>query len=47
MRGNLLKVIDFCGVGMTSQRTRERLIQRLQDQGITDKKVLNVISQEL
>ena len=43
MRGNLLKVIDFCGVGMTSQRTRERLIQRLQDQGITDKKVLNVI----
>jgi len=30
-------------VGMTSQRTRERLVQRLKDQGITDQKVLDVI----
>jgi len=28
---------------MTSQRTRERLVQRLKDQGITDQKVLDVI----
>lgn len=28
---------------MTSQRTRERLIQRLQDQGVTDLRVLDVI----
>lgn len=31
------------GVGMTSQRTRERLIQRLVDQGVTDWRVLDVI----
>ena len=43
MRGYLLSSLDYNGVGMTSQRTRERLIQRLQDQGITDKKVLNVM----
>lgn len=44
MRGvYLLSALDFSGVGMTSQRTRERLIQRLQDQGITNKKVLSVI----
>ena len=35
--------VDFDGVGMTSQRTRERLVQRLKDQGITDQKVLDVI----
>ncbi|OUS11268.1 protein-L-isoaspartate O-methyltransferase [Gammaproteobacteria bacterium 53_120_T64] len=35
--------VDFEGVGMTSQRTRERLVQRLKDQGITDQKVLDVI----
>jgi len=35
--------VDFDGVGMTSQRTRERLVQRLRDQGITDQKVLDVI----
>jgi protein-L-isoaspartate(D-aspartate) O-methyltransferase len=28
------------GIGMTSQRTRERLIQRLRDEGITDERVL-------
>lgn len=31
------------GVGMTSQRTRERLIQRLTDQGVTNLRVLDVI----
>ena len=34
---------DLAGIGMTSQRTRERLIQRLQDQGITNQSVLDVI----
>lgn len=31
------------GVGMTSQRTRERLIQRLMEQGVTNLRVLDVI----
>lgn len=31
------------GVGMTSQRTRERLIQRLEEQGVTNQRVLDVI----
>ena len=31
------------GIGMTSQRTRERLIQRLRDDGITDEQVLEVM----
>ena len=31
------------GVGMTSLRTRERLIQRLRDQGVTNMRVLDVI----
>lgn len=35
--------IDLSGIGMTSQRTRERLIQRLRDQGITNQRVLDVI----
>ncbi len=35
--------VDLDGVGMTSQRTRERLVQRLKDQGITSQKVLDVI----
>jgi len=34
---------NFNGIGMTSQRTRERLIQRLVEQGITDQAVLDVI----
>ena len=38
-----LNNVDFSGVGMTSQRTRERLIQRLKNQGIIDKRVLDVI----
>jgi protein-L-isoaspartate(D-aspartate) O-methyltransferase len=35
--------IDFAGIGMTSQRTRERLIKRLKEQGISNQKVLDVI----
>ena len=31
------------GIGMTSARTRERLVQRLQDQGIADQRVLDRI----
>ena len=31
------------GVGMTSLRTRRRLIGRLRDQGITDERVLSVM----
>lgn len=33
------------GVGMTSQRTRDRLIQRLMELGITNKDVLNAMRQ--
>lgn len=36
-------MVDLDGVGMTSKRTRERLIQRLKDNGITDQKVINVM----
>lgn len=35
--------VDLNGIGMTSQRTRERLIQRLVDQGISNQSVLDVI----
>lgn len=35
--------IDLHGIGMTSRRTRERLIQRLIDQGVSDPAVLDVI----
>lgn len=31
------------GIGMTSQRTRERLLSRLRDKGIVDERVLNAI----
>jgi len=31
------------GIGMTSQRTRDRLIERLREQGITDQRVLQVM----
>jgi len=33
---------NFSGIGMTSQRTRDRLIKRLEEQGITDRRVLEV-----
>ena len=36
---------DLKGIGMTSQRTRDRLIQRLRDEGIRDERVLDVMSQ--
>lgn len=36
---------DLNGIGMTSQRTRDRLIQRLREEGIQDEKVLSVMSQ--
>ncbi len=32
------------GIGMTSRRTRDRLVQRLRDQGIRDEAVLEVIA---
>lgn len=35
--------LHFQGVGMTSMRTRERMIQRLREQGITDMRVLDVM----
>lgn len=35
--------VELAGIGMTSQRTRERLINRLTEQGITNQKVLDVI----
>jgi protein-L-isoaspartate(D-aspartate) O-methyltransferase len=35
--------MDKQGIGMTSQRTRERLIQRLMEQGITNYSVLDVM----
>lgn len=34
---------ELQGVGMTSQRTRERLIQRLKDQGVSNADVLDVM----
>jgi protein-L-isoaspartate(D-aspartate) O-methyltransferase len=38
-----LKPEQFNGIGMTSQRTRDRLIQRLIEQGIRDLRVLDLI----
>jgi protein-L-isoaspartate(D-aspartate) O-methyltransferase len=35
--------LDVRGIGMTSQRTRERLVQRLREQGIVNTAVLDVI----
>ncbi len=35
--------VNLSGIGMTSQRTRERLIQRLVDQGVSNMAVLDVI----
>ncbi len=34
---------DISGIGMTSQRTRDRLAERLQAKGIRDRRVLNAI----
>ncbi len=38
-----LSNLQLQGVGMTSQRTRQRLIQRLQDKGVSDWQVLEVM----
>ena len=38
-----MKDVDLNGIGMTSRRTRDRLIQRLSDQGIRSIEVLDVI----
>lgn len=35
---------DLHGIGMTSQRTRDRLVQRLREQGIRDERVLMQIA---
>lgn len=35
--------VDLNGIGMTSRRTRERLVQRLVEQGITSQRVLDVM----
>ncbi len=40
----LMSEIDLSGVGMTSQRTRTRLINRLLEQGIADQRILDVIN---
>jgi protein-L-isoaspartate(D-aspartate) O-methyltransferase len=39
----LMRDTRYLGIGMTSQRTRERLIQRLSDAGITHPEVLRVM----
>lgn len=38
-----MNATDLRGIGMTSQRTRERLVQRLREQGIESTEVLEVI----
>ena len=45
MAGNMLKVSQEAiqGIGMTSQRTRDRLIERLREKGITNESVLEVM----
>ncbi|WP_064699497.1 protein-L-isoaspartate(D-aspartate) O-methyltransferase [Halomonas caseinilytica] len=37
---------DLRGVGMTSQRTRDRMVERLARQGIRDRRVLEVMARE-
>jgi protein-L-isoaspartate(D-aspartate) O-methyltransferase len=38
-----MSTFDLRGIGMTSQRTRDRLVKRLRDHGITDQRVLDTI----
>jgi 5'-nucleotidase len=40
---NFMADSRLSGIGMTSARTRERLVQRLKEQGITDERVLDRI----
>lgn len=42
-RLGLSKAPDLKGVGMTSQRTRSRLVERLREQGVADERVLEAI----
>jgi len=37
----MMNAVRFAGIGMTSLRTRDRLVQRLRDQGITNLAVLD------
>ena len=36
--------LDLTGIGMTSQRTRMRLVDRLREQGIADEDLLDIVS---
>ena len=40
---NLMVAVNLKGIGMTSQRTRDRLIDRLREQGIKDENVLEIM----
>lgn len=39
------QTLDLAGIGMTSRRTRMRLVQRLRDEGIKNEQVLSVIGE--
>jgi len=39
------QTLDLAGIGMTSRRTRMRLVQRLRDEGIKNEQVLSVIAE--
>ena len=41
----MTETLDLAGIGMTSKRTRLRLIQRLRDEGITNEAVLSVMTE--
>ncbi len=41
----MTKDLELAGIGMTSRRTRDRLIQRLEEQGICSTRVLDTIRQ--
>ena len=36
---------NTAGIGMTSQRTRARMVDRLREQGIADRRVLDALEQ--
>lgn len=44
MTGKLSGKFDLVGIGMTSQRTRNRLVERLREKGISDHSVLAAIA---
>lgn len=41
----MIQSVDLAGIGMTSRRTRMRLVQRLRDEGIKNEDVLRVIAE--